>query len=118
MTALPEHCCADALEAHLDATLFRALCDPSRLAIVARLATGAQPLNVSEASACCGVHISGTSRHLSMLKAAGIVTAARRGREVRYRLQTTRLVSLLRGLAESLEACDHATEEAEENDND
>jgi len=103
--------CADALEAHLDASVFKALCDPSRLALVARLATSEETMNVSEASECCGVHISGTSRHLAMLKAAGIVAADRQGREVRYRLRTEHLVSLLRGLADSLEACCRATED-------
>jgi len=103
--------CADALEAHLDPSVFKALCDPSRLALVGRLATSAGTLNVSEASECCGVHISGTSRHLTMLKAAGIVAAERRGREVRYRLKTEQLVSLLRGLADCLEACEREKEE-------
>ena len=110
MTRFPR-ACAEALEAHLDASVFKALCDPNRLALVARLATSAGTMNVSEASECCGVHISGTSRHLAMLKAAGIVAAERRGREVRYRLQTEHLVSLLRGLADSLEACCRVTEE-------
>lgn len=110
MAGLPK-ACADALEAHLDASVFKALCDPNRLALVARLATRADAMNVSDASACCGVHISGASRHLSMLKAAGIVAAEKRGREVFYRLRTEHLVSLLRGLADSLEACCPTMEE-------
>ncbi len=110
MATLPK-ACIEALDAHLDAGVFKALCDPNRLALVARLATSRDAMNVSEASACCGVHISGTSRHLSMLKAAGIVAAERRGREVFYRLRTGHLVALLRGLADSLEACCPTTEE-------
>lgn len=103
--------CTDALEAHLDADMFKALCDPSRLVLVARLATSADAMNVSDASACCGVHISGTSRHLSLLKAAGIVAAEKRGREVFYRLRTKHLVSMLRGLADCLETCGSTLEE-------
>lgn len=110
MVALPK-ACVETLEAHLDPEVFKALCDPNRLALVARLATSGDAMNVSDASACCGVHISGTSRHLSMLKAAGIVAAERRGREVFYRLRTRHLVALLRGLADCFEACCPTPEE-------
>lgn len=95
------------LESRLDPALFKALCDPNRLALVARLAGG--PLSVSEASECCGVHVSGTSRHLKLLERAGVVRASRRGREVRYALDAPTLVAALRGLADAIEECGRAT---------
>jgi len=103
--AAPAPECLAALERHLRPELFKALCDPSRLALLSRLATGGGSLSVSEASACCGVHVSGTSRHLKMLEQAGVVRAQRRGREVRYELSAGALVAALRGLADAIEDC-------------
>ena len=97
--------CATALAAQLRPEVFAALCDPTRLALVARLATASGPLTVTEAAGCCGVHISGTSRHLALLKSAGIVRAERQGREVRYELDCDALVGTLRGLADAIENC-------------
>jgi ArsR family transcriptional regulator len=104
MADLPD-ACRDALARHLRPELFRALCDGSRLALLAELATSAGPLNVSAASACCGVHVSGTSRHLKLLERAGVVRAERRGREVVYELAARELVATLRGLADAIEDC-------------
>lgn len=97
--------CSTALAAHLRPEVFQALCDPTRLALVARLATAPAPLTVTEAAGCCGVHLSGASRHLAILKSAGIVRAERLGREVRYQLDCDVLVGTLRGLADAIEAC-------------
>ena len=98
-----------ALEAHLRPELFRALGDPTRLALVARLAGATEPITVTEASTCCGVHLSGVSRHLSHLAQVGIVRAEREGREVRYELNHDELAAALRGLADALESCCGAT---------
>jgi len=102
--ALPDPC-AEALARHLRPELFRALCDPSRLSLLVRLASTSEPMNVSAASDCCGVHVSGTSRHLRTLERAGVVTAERRGREVVYRLAAGEIVSALRGVADAIEDC-------------
>lgn len=102
--ALPA-ACGEALAAHLRPEVFQALCDPTRLALLARLATADEPLTVTEAAACCGVHVSGTSRHLALLKSAGVVRAERHGREVRYELDCDTLVGALRGLADAIEDC-------------
>lgn len=106
----PSSECAAALERHLEPSLFKALCDPSRLVLLTRLATCGGSMSVSEASDCCGVHVSGTSRHLKMLEQAGVLRAARRGREVRYELEAAHLVAALRGLADAIEACCEQTE--------
>ncbi|MGF1465632.1 MAG: ArsR/SmtB family transcription factor [Sandaracinaceae bacterium] len=95
----------EALSRHLRPEVFKALADASRLSLLARLAATPEPLNVSAASDCCGVHVSGTSRHLKMLERAGVVVAERRGREVVYRLAADQIVGFLRGLADALEAC-------------
>ena len=101
----PANACVQALEAHLNPEIFRAMGDETRLALVARLASAAGPLTVTEAAECCGVHLSGVSRHLAALKQAGLITAQKEGREVRYTLDCGALASALRDLADALEAC-------------
>ena len=84
---------------------FKALADESRLTLLARLALAARPLTVTEVGSCCGVHISGVSRHLALLKQAGLVSARKVGREVTYQLEFERTVVTLRQLADALESC-------------
>lgn len=84
--------------------LFKALSDPTRLAVLIRLATAPSPLTVTEASQCCGVHLSGVSRHLKALREAGLAEAVKSGREVVYRPRLADLVATLRGLADILES--------------
>ena len=97
--------CTSTLESQFDPELFRALGDETRLALVARLARASRPMTVTEAAGCCGVHLSGVSRHLAALRKAGIVEARKEGREVRYSLDCGALALLLRELANALEAC-------------
>ena len=97
-----------ALQIHLRPELFRALGDPTRLTLVVRLATASAPQTVTELTDCCGVHLSGVSRHLAMLRDAGVVRADKRGREVRYRLDGDAVTGALRALADALDACREA----------
>ena len=76
-------CCA-ALEGLIDPVLFRALGDPNRVALLVRLGQSGRPTTVTEASECCPVDLSVVSRHLAVLREAGVVRAAKRGREVHY----------------------------------
>jgi ArsR family transcriptional regulator len=99
----PPGCCPACPE-FPEPDFFQALGDARRLFLLGRLATAAAPLTVSEAAECCGVHISGASRHLALLRRAGIVRAERSGREVRYALQTHALAQRLRALADQLES--------------
>ena len=69
--------CSVALERYLDPTIFRALADPKRLALLARLAQTAGPLSVTELASQCGIHLSGVSRHLRMLHGAELIRADR-----------------------------------------
>ncbi len=99
-------CCdpSEELGSLLTPALFRSLADPVRLQVVARLALATGPMTVSEVTDCCGVHLSGVSRHLKTLREAGVVEAEKVGREVRYRLVRDHLVSHLRQLADLLES--------------
>ena len=85
--------------------IFKALSDESRLAVLGRLAVADGPVTVTEVADCCGVHLSGVSRHLSILRAAGLVTSNKRGREVLYSLQADVLTKTLRDLADAIESC-------------
>ncbi len=87
------------------ADVFKALSDPRRLLLVGQLATTSTPLRVTELGTCCGVHLSGTSRHLALLRSAGVVRATKVGREVQYTLDVSCLSTLFRQLADQLDAC-------------
>lgn len=93
------------LAARLDPEVFRALGDETRVALLCRLAAAPGPLTVTEAAECCGVHLSGVSRHLAALRGAGVVKAQKTGREVRYTLDCGAFATALREMAEALEAC-------------
>ncbi len=86
--------------------VFKALADETRLAVLARIAVAGRAMTVSEITDCCGIHLSGVSRHLQQLRQAGLVQAEKDGREVRYRLQADDVIVLLRGLADTLESCE------------
>ena len=101
--------CLEVLSRELRPELFRALGDPTRLQVLRRLARATRPLTVGEVAGCCGVHLSGVSRHLALLRAAGVVQAEKEGREVRYRLDRTELTRTLRELADALEGCCETT---------
>lgn len=64
--------------------LFRALGAPHRLAIVLQLARGARC--VHELVDALGISQSLASQHLRILRAAGVVTGVRRGKETAYSL--------------------------------
>ena len=85
--------------------LYRALSDPSRIALLARLAQCGGPRTVTELAEGCPLDLSVVSRHLATLRDAGILESTRRGREVLYGFRTERVVSTLRALADTLESC-------------
>jgi len=96
-------CCG--LEELLEPQLFRALSDPNRLTLLSQLAASPVPRNVSELDSCCSVDLSVVSRHLAVLRDAGVVSAEKRGRQVFYSVCCEPLADLLRGVAEALECC-------------
>jgi len=97
-------CCRD-LEKWLEPETFRALGEPSRVALLMLLAGTSGPRTVGELAAELPIDLSVVSRHLKVLKDVGVVTAERSGKEVRYRLACGDLVRMLRNLADALESC-------------
>ncbi len=98
-------CCAD-LSDLLDATFFRALCEPNRLSILSWLARQGETTVTGVAeSDCCDLSLSVVSRHLKALRQADVVEARRSGKEVRYSVPIARIAGRLRAIADALEAC-------------
>lgn len=89
----------------LEPRFFKALCDPNRIAILIRLASCGRPCTVTELGKCCPVNISGVSRHLAMLREAGILDARRRGKEVYYTVRFSSIVPTLRSIADAIDSC-------------
>ncbi len=90
--------------------LFKALADPCRISILAQVAECCGPMTVGEVAACCPVDLSVVSRHLAILREAGVVEAVKKGREVHYSVRIPALVDSLRRLADALETCCPPTE--------
>jgi len=97
--------CCGGLDAFLEPKLFKALCDPTRVAVLSRLTELAKESTVSEVAACCTVDFSVVSRHLSVLREAGIVESEKRGKEVYYHVRYQDLSASLRKLADAIDAC-------------
>ena len=90
----------------LSPRFFKALADPTRVGILAWLARNRRAeCTVSEIAEATTVSISVVSRHLAMLKAAGILESDKRGKAVFYRVRSAHIVSLLRRLADAIESC-------------
>jgi ArsR family transcriptional regulator len=97
--------CCGGVSQWLLPNVFKALSDPTRVAILASLAEKNREQTVSEVSECCPIDLSVVSRHLKLLRDAGILEAEKRGKEVFYRVKVDEFVSLLRNLADALETC-------------
>lgn len=88
-----------------DPRFFKALCDPNRLAMLFRLARSRKPCTVSEVAACCPTDLSVVSRHLGILRDAGILEGTKRGREVHYTVCYAAIIAAFRALADAIEIC-------------
>jgi ArsR family transcriptional regulator len=71
-----------------EATLFKALADPARVAIVATLARAEDEVCVCDFTSGLELSQPTVSHHLKILKDAGLVTSVRRGTWGYYRLAT------------------------------
>ncbi|MCC6794968.1 MAG: winged helix-turn-helix transcriptional regulator [Candidatus Hydrogenedentes bacterium] len=89
----------------LNPDLFKALCEPMRVGLLAQLTRLPQPATVSQIAACCPIDLSVVSRHLAVLRDCGILTAEKRGKEVFYSVRYNELAATLRGMAEAIEQC-------------
>ena len=68
------------------APVFAALGDPTRLALIERLGDGL-PLSIARLSEGLGLSRQGVTKHLHVLRDAGVVTSSRVGRETRYAIR-------------------------------
>ncbi|GAY15532.1 helix-turn-helix transcriptional regulator [Mycobacterium sp. shizuoka-1] len=88
------------------AALFRSLGDPTRLAIVRRLAAG--PARVVELVQAVGLAQSTVSKHLACLRECGLVASEPVGRASLFRLTQPALIDLLSSAQIVLEATGEA----------
>jgi DNA-binding transcriptional ArsR family regulator len=72
-------------ERRVHAVLFAALGDPTRLALVTRLSAG-EPRSITQLTAGSRLTRQAVTKHLRVLERAGIVHAARSGRESIFEL--------------------------------
>jgi DNA-binding transcriptional ArsR family regulator len=73
-----------------NAALFAALGDPTRLGLVARLSSGG-PLSIARLTEGTDVTRQAVTKHLHVLRGAGLVRSTRAGRESLWELETRRL---------------------------
>jgi len=85
--------------------IFRALADPNRQAILTCLARCGGSCTVGEVADELPVDLSVVSRHLAVLRDAGVLTSEREGKRVRYSISCGEVVRQLRALADALETC-------------
>jgi DNA-binding transcriptional ArsR family regulator len=78
------------------ANLFKGLAHPLRVRVLEVLAASAGETPVSELLEETGLEASHLSQHLAVLRNYGLVTAERRGNQVRYRLAYPQVADLLR----------------------
>ena len=97
--------CCEPLDRLLEPDLFKALADPSRVALLARLAAAGREATVGELAECCPTDLSVVSRHLAVLRSAGVLAAEKRGRRVHYRVRYGELSRALRTMADAIDAC-------------
>ena len=97
--------CCGPIDDVLDADLFKALGDPTRLRLLSCLAKCGRPCSVTELTECCSVDLSVVSRHLVVLEKAGVLESAKEGRTVFYSVQYKQLSESFRGLAKAIESC-------------
>lgn len=97
--------CCKRLDTTMSAAFFAALSDPTRLAILVRLSGFARPATVSEISCCYPIDMSVVSRHLTALKAAGILESEKRGKQVYYSVRYDTFTETLRSVADAVENC-------------
>ena len=93
--------CAEPLEG--SAGVFKALGHPERLRVVRALAEGSRC--VCELHEACPSDLSTLSKHLAVLKRAGVLTSERRGREIWYSLKLTCAADFLECLLREKSGC-------------
>ena len=85
------------------ADIFKALGHPARLAMV--VALGDMERCVCELQALVGSDMSTVSKHLTVLRHAGLVEAEKRGKELHCSVRYGAIARTLRAIADAIEAC-------------
>lgn len=80
-------------DAHVHASIFAALGDPTRLGMLARLADGT-PQSISRLAEGTALTRQAVTKHLKVLEDAGVVRSARVGRESRFALEPKALADV------------------------
>ena len=93
------------LDRLLNPQLFKAMCDPNRVAILCLLGERCATLTVSQIAESLPIDVSVVSRHLSILRDAEILVARKEGKEVHYSINSRNLIVTLRAIADAFEAC-------------
>ncbi len=96
-------CCG--IDGMPEARFFKALCDPTRLRILAHLVEAQEPKTVSEVADLFPIDVSVVSRHLAILRDQQILLAEKQGKEVRYTADYGFLTKVLAGFASAIESC-------------
>ncbi len=86
------------------ARVMKAMAHPSRLMMIEELSRGERC--VCELTELVGADISTVSKHLSLLKKAGIVTDEKKGKQVYYRLKVPCVLNFFHCIESVLEARD------------
>jgi ArsR family transcriptional regulator len=98
-------CCGSTLSRLLSPQLFKAFADPKRLSLLVRLAEEGRPCTVGQVAEGSGVDLSVVSRHLAVLREAGVIRCVKQGKEVWCSVESSAVVQVLRELADALESC-------------
>lgn len=97
----PRQAATQGATALLDAEFFRALCEPVRIDLLRRLIASGRA-DIAAISRDLPQDRSVISRHLQVLRRAGIVTAERDGRHVYYQLDGPAVVAKLEAVTDTL----------------
>jgi DNA-binding transcriptional ArsR family regulator len=89
------------------APLFAALGDPTRLSLVIKLSKGGER-SIATLATGSGLSRQAVTKHLHVLANAGLVTAAKTGRETRFTLRSDRLSEASRYLTDVAAQWDEA----------
>lgn len=92
----------DRVDALLDADLFKALSDPTRLLLLRCLLKCRRACSVSEVAQCCDVDFSVVARHLGVLARAGVLDARKQGRTVWYQARAEALSETFHELSQAI----------------
>jgi DNA-binding transcriptional ArsR family regulator len=85
--------------------LFKALADPTRVAILNQVCCGSSPKSVGDIALGVDTDLSVVSRNIAQLRDAGLLCCVRDGKRVLCSLDTSEVVVQLRALADALELC-------------